>query len=215
MIGALVLSRSGLEHKVSSAIEEKVAWSANPAIVQATEAMDQGKPDEAIRKLQEHVAAKPDSADALVLLQQLHWRKGDAAGHQAATIRLCQLHLKNHDGEAAWHDYEEFLNTGGQQLPPATWLELCRFLEGQQNFDRVVTEYDKLAAAYPKEKQSLLALMSAGRLSLKKLSRPAEALHFYQAASASPVPHLDWESNIQSGIKEATAALSQSAVLSQ
>jgi tetratricopeptide (TPR) repeat protein len=215
MIGALVLSRSGLEHKVSSAIEEKVAWSANPAIVQATEAMDQGKPDEAIRKLQEHVAAKPDSADALVLLQQLHWRKGDAAGHQAATIKLCQLHLKNHDGEAAWHDYEEFLNTGGQQLPPATWLELCRFLEGQQNFDRVVTEYDKLAAAYPKEKQSLLALMSAGRLSLKKLSRPAEALHFYQAASASPVPHLDWESNIQSGIKEATAALSQSAVLSQ
>ncbi len=211
MIGALILSRSGLEHKVSSAIEEKVAWSADPAIVQATEAIDQGKPDEAIKKLEEHVAVKPDSADALVLLQQLHWRQGNSVGHQDATVKLCQLHLKQHDGEAAWRDYEEFQNTGGQHLPATTWLELCRLLEGQQNFDRAVAEYDKLATAYPKDRQSLLALMAAGRLSLKKLGRPAEALHYYRAASASPVPHLDWESNIQAGIKEATATLSQSA----
>jgi membrane associated rhomboid family serine protease len=212
MSGALLLSRSGLEHKVSSAIEEKIAWTADPAIVQATEAIDQGKPEEAIKILEEHVAAKPDSADALVLLQHLHWRQGNPAGHQAATSKLCQLHLKKQDAEAAWCDYEEFQNTGGLHLPATTWLELCRSLEGQQNFDRAVTEYDKLLAAYPREKQSLLALMAAGRLSLKKLGRPAEALHFYRAASASPVPHLDWESNIQAGIKEATAALSQSAV---
>jgi tetratricopeptide (TPR) repeat protein len=95
---------------------------------------------------------------------------------------------------------------------PQFWLELCRVLEGQQNFDRAVAEYDKLASAYPNDKQSLLALMAAGRLSLKKLGRPAEALHFYRAASTSAVPHLDWESNIQAGIKEATATLAQSAV---
>jgi membrane associated rhomboid family serine protease len=212
MIGALALSRSGLEHKVSSAIEEKVSWTADPAIVQATEAIDQGKPEEAIRKLQEHLADKPDSPDALVLLQQLHWRKGNPAGHRDATIKLCQLHLKKQDAEAAWRDYEEFQNTGGLHLPAATWLELCRFLEGRQNFDRAVTEYDKLAVAYPRDKQSLLALMAAGRLSLKKLGRPAGALDFYRAASASVVPHLDWESNIQAGIKEAAATLSQSAV---
>jgi membrane associated rhomboid family serine protease len=212
MIGALILSRSGLEHKVSSAIEEKVSWTADPAIVQATEAIDQGKPEEAIKKLEEHVASKPDSADALVLLQQLHWRQGNPAGHQHATIKLCQLHLKKQDAEAAWRDYEEFQNTGGLHLPATTWLELCRSLEGHENYDRAVTEYDKLAAAYPQEKQSLLALMAAGRLSQKKLGRPAEALHFYRAASDSPVPHFDWESNIQAGIKEATATLSQSAV---
>src|SRR4029077_10127929 len=106
----------------------------------------------------------------------------------------------------------ESQKTGGQQIPVSVWLELCRFLETQQNYDRAVTEYDKLSAAYPKERQSLLALLSAGWLSLKKLNRPAEALHFYRAASASVVPHLDWESNIQAGIKEATASLSQSAV---
>jgi hypothetical protein len=54
--------------------------------------------------------------------------------------------------------------------------------------------------------------MAAGRLSLKKLGRPAEALHFYRTASASSVPHLDWESNIQAGIKEAAAGLSSSAI---
>ena len=212
MIGALVLSRSGLEHKASSAIEEKVSWTADPAIVQATEAIDRGQPEEAIQKLEAHVAAKPDSPDALVLLQQLHWRRGNSAGHQEATIKLCALHLKKQDVEAALHDYEEFQNTGGQNLPAATWLELCRALEGQQNIERAVTEYDKLATAYPKDRQSLLSLMAAGRLSLKKLGRPAEALRFYRAASDSPVPHLDWETNIQAGIKEATATLSQSAV---
>jgi tetratricopeptide (TPR) repeat protein len=212
MIGALILSRSGLEHKVSSAIDEKIAWTADPAIVQATEAMDQGKPEEAIKKLEEHVAAKADSADALVLLQQLHWRQGNPAGHQDATLKLCQLHLKKQDFEDAWRDYEEFEDTGGRDLPASTWLELCRSFEGRQNFDRAVTEYDKLAAVYPQDRQALLALMAAGRLSLRKLGRPAEALHFYRAASASPVPHLDWESNIQAGIKEATAALSQAAV---
>jgi membrane associated rhomboid family serine protease len=212
MLGAFVLSRSGLEHKVSSAIEEKVAWTADPAIVQASEDIDQGRPEEAIKKLEEHVAAKPDSADALVLLQQLHWRRGNPAGHQDATVKLCQLHLKKQDTEAALADYEEFQKTGGQQLPAAVWLELCRALEGQQKIERAVEEYDKLAAEYPKERQSLLALMAAGRLSLKKLGRPAEALRYYRAASASPVPHLDWETNIQAGIKEATATLSQSAV---
>jgi membrane associated rhomboid family serine protease len=215
MIGALLLSRSGLEHKVSSAIDEKVSWTADPAIVQATEAAEQGKPEEAIKKLEEHVAAKPDSPDALLLLQQLHWRQGNSAGHQAATVKLCQLHLKKQEGEAALRDYEEFQDTGGQHLPAATWLDLCRSLEGQQNFERAVAEYDKLAMAYPKDKQSLLALMAAGRLSLRKLGRPAEALRFYRAASASPVPHLDWESNIQAGMKEAIATLSESAVHSE
>jgi tetratricopeptide (TPR) repeat protein len=92
-------------------------------------------------------------------------------------------------------------------MPASTWLELCRSAEGQQNFERAVEEYDRLARAYPSERQSLLALMSAGRLSLKKLNRPAEALRFYRAAADSPVPHLDWAMNIQGGIVEAEKAL--------
>jgi len=70
-----------------------------------------------------------------------------------------------------------------------------------------VEEYDKLARAYPTERQSLLALIAAARLSLKKLNRPAEALRFYTEAAASPVPHLDWTMNIEAGIQEAQKSL--------
>ena len=213
MLAALGLRYTGLEHKANAAIEEKVGnWTADPAIVKAHDAIEQGKVDEAISVLRQHVAARPDAADAYQILQQLYWRKGDKAAHQQATLKLCQLHLKTHDGEAAWRDYEEFSNAGGERLPAPLWLELCRFLEGQQNFDRAVSEYEKLAQAYPTEKQALLSLISAGRLALKQLGRPVDALRYYQAAAASVVPHADWETNIQNGIQAAKSALAGSAV---
>jgi membrane associated rhomboid family serine protease len=207
MIAAVIIRKTGWEQQASEAIEQKVSWTADPLMVQANELVEQGKIDEAIAKLRECVKTKPDAVDAYAMLQQLYWRKGDTAGHQDVTSRLCQLHLKRQDKEAAWRDYEEFQNTGGQNLPAATWLELCRYLEEQQNLDRAVSEYEKLAAAWPKEKPSVLALIAAGRLSLKRLNRPADALRFYQAAAASPVPHLDWDANIQTGITAANAAL--------
>ena len=73
-------------------------------------------------------------------------------------------------------------------------------------------EYEALASAYPAEKQSLLAQLAGGRLCLKRLHDPQHALRFYQAAAASTVPHLDWESNIQNGVEEAKRTLAGSAV---
>jgi hypothetical protein len=43
---------------------------------------------------------------------------------------------------------------------------------------------------------------------LKQLNRPTEALGYYKAAAASPVPHLDWQATIEKGIQEAEKALS-------
>ena len=206
-LGAVGLRYSGLEHTANQAIEAKVTWTADPAIVQATEKMDQGKLDEAIGILQAHTAGGAGSVDAWTLLTQVYWRKNDIPKYHEAIVKLCQLHLKAQNAEAAWQDYGEYLNSGGERMPASTWLELCRAAEGQQNFERAVEEYDKLAQSYPSERQSLLALMAAGRLSLKQLRRPAEALRFYQAAAASPVPHVDWEVNIQGGITEAQKAL--------
>src|SRR6266478_3854185 len=207
-IAATGLSYSGLEHVANQAIEAKVSWTADPALVQATEKMDQGKIDEAIAILQTHLAATPNSLDACILLSQLYWRKNDVPKYHENIIKQCQLHLKAQNPEAAWQDFGEYLNSGGERMPASTWLELCRAAETQQNFERAVEEYDKLARAYPTERQSLLALMAAGRSSQKKLNRPGEALHFYKAAADSPVPHLDWAVNIQSGILEAQKALS-------
>ncbi len=202
-LAALVIQRTGLEHKANAAIEEKIGWTADPAIVQGTELMEQGKVDEAIAVLQKHIAAKPDALDAYSLLRQLYWRRNNLPAYYDATAKLCQLHIKGHDPEIAWQDYQEYLNAGGDRMPAPTWLELCRIAEGRQDFERAVAEYARLAETFPSERQSLLALLSAGRLSLKKLNRPADALRFYKAAADSRVPHLDWETNIQAGLKEA------------
>lgn len=204
---ALSLRYSGLEHKANTAIEAKVTWTADSGIVQASEQMDQGKLEEAIATLQGYIATKPNSIEAYTLLEQVCWRKNDIPSYHKAITQLCQLHLKAQDTEAAWRDYEEYMNSGGTAMPASTWLELCRAAEGKEEYDRAVAEYERLATAYPKERQSLMALMAAGRLTLKKVNRPFDALKFYKAAAASPVPHLDWDLNIQAGIQEAEKAL--------
>jgi len=209
-VGAVGLRYCGLEHVANQAIESKVSWTADPAMVQATEKMEQGKLDEAIALLEAYVAGKPDSLEAYSILPQLYSRKNDINKFLEATIKVCQLHLKAKDIDAAWEDYGEYLNSGGERMPAATWLELCRAAEGQQRLERAVAEYDRLAKTYPGEQHSLLALMAAGRLSLK-LNQPAEALRLFQVAMTSEVPHLDWETSILGGIREAEKALAAEA----
>jgi tetratricopeptide (TPR) repeat protein len=209
-LAAVVIRHTGWEHQANAAIEEKISWTADPAIVQGTDLMNQGKVEEAIAILQQYVATKPDAIDAYFLLQQLYWRKNDLPKHHETTIKLCQLHLKAQNEDAAWQDYQEYLNTGGKGMPAATWLELGRIAEAQQNFERAATEYANLAAAYPTERPSLLALLSAGRLYSKKLNRPSDALRYYKAAAASAVPHMDWQANIEAGIRDSQKALSGS-----
>lgn len=210
VLAALIIQKTGLEHSANAVIEDKIGWTADPAVVQGTECMEQGKYDDGIAVLKKYIATKPDAADAYSVLRQLYWRKNDVPAYLEATIKLCQLHLKAQDTEAAWQDYQEYSNAGGDRMPAATWLELCRMAEGQQHFEKAVTEYEHLAKAYPNERQSLLALLSAGRLALKQLNRPSDALVYYKAAKASAVPHADWESNIQAGIQNAENALAGS-----
>ena len=206
MFGAYVVRRSGLEQQANEAIESELGWQSSPGIVSASEALDQGRVDEAAAALQKHLTANPPSIDALNLLQLVQWRRQDMPAYLQATVQLCQFHLKDQDFDAAWKNFEEFNTGGGDNMPAATWLELLRHLEAQQNFERAVTEYERLAAAYPAQKESLLARLSAGRLYLKKLNRPADALRNYKAAQTSTVPHLDWEANIRMGIQAAEVA---------
>jgi tetratricopeptide (TPR) repeat protein len=203
---ALALRYTGLEKKANDAIEAKVSWTADPAIVQATEHMQAGKLDEAVATLQGFLKTKPDSTDALTILQQAYWRKNDINSYRDTTAKVIQLQLKNQNVDAAWQDYEDFKTAGGESLPAPVWLELCRAIEGKGQYERAVEEYDHLAKAFPSERPALLALLAAGRLALKNLNRPAEALRFYEAADKSPVPHLDWDTNIRNGIENARKA---------
>ena len=211
VVAALGMRYSGLEQHADQAIEAKVGWTADPRIVQATERMEKGQLDEALAELQKFLSEKPNSLDALRLLSQVCWRKSDLPAHRNALMKLCELQFKSQNAEAAWESYQEFLNSGGDKPPAKLWLELCRYLENQQNLDRAVSEYERLAEAYPQEEQSFMALMSAGRLCLKRLNRPPDALRLYQAAKASRIPHLDWDTNIDAGIQEAQTGQAQTA----
>jgi tetratricopeptide (TPR) repeat protein len=189
-------------------VESKLSWTTHPQIEQAHELIEQGQMDAAGELLRQHLAEQPGSMDAAILLCDVCRKKNDLPGVQDAAARLCALHLKAREADAAWQDYEEFLNAGGVHLPAATWLELARSVEAQQKFERALSEYLSLADVFSAERSGLIAQLAAARLCLKRLNRAQDALHLFQAAAASPVPHLDLEVNIQAGVKEAQAALS-------
>lgn len=205
---AVAIQHSGFEQKASKAIEEKLGWSNDPELELASSNMDHGQLGDAIAHLNAYLAKKPNSADAYNMLRQIYQRQNDTKSYLDVTVKSCALHLRAHEVEAAFQDYADFVDNGGGKMPAATWLELCKGAEEKQEFDRALSEYQQLAAAYPTERQALTAQLSAARLCLKRLGRPADALTLYQAAAASPIPHLDWEQHIQSGIKEAKNAMS-------
>jgi len=208
-IVAVAIRYSGLEHKMNKAIEEKVAWAPPAAITQADELMEHDRLDEAAAILNDYLATEPESVGGWNLLLGVHWQNRKIPECREAAIKLCGLHLQAGECEAAWQDYNEFLNLGGDKVSPAVWLELCRVPEQQQDFRRAVGEYEKLAATYPSEQQALMAQLAAARICLKRLNRPQDALRFYEAAETSTVPHLDLELDIQSGIREARIAIAE------
>jgi len=71
MSGAFVIQKSGLEQKASEEIDSKIGWAGDPEVVRAEEALEQGNVEGDASILEQHVATKPDSIDALVILQQV------------------------------------------------------------------------------------------------------------------------------------------------
>jgi membrane associated rhomboid family serine protease len=212
-LAAVAIQHSGLEQKANKAIEEKVGWTNDPELEQAGGMMEHGQLAEAQVILTNYVTVKPNSLDAWNLLRQVYTRQNNTKDYLDATVKTCALHLRAHEVEAASQDYAEFTNSGGSKMPATTWLELCKGAEEMQDFERAFAEYQRLAQTYPADRRALTAQLSAARLCLKRLKRPQDALALYEAAAASPVPHLDWEQHIHAGIKDAKAAMSSGSAI--
>jgi membrane associated rhomboid family serine protease len=212
-LGALALSYSGLERKANKAIEEKISWTTDPEINQASDLIENGKLEGAAVILNKYLAEKPDSLGAWNMLRAIHWRRNEIPACRDVAGKLCVLNAEAKMYEAAWLDYEEFLNMGGDKMPPDIWLELCRVPEQRNDFKRALSECEKLAVAYPATRHGLMAQLGAARIMLTRLDRPEEALRLYEIASASTVPHLDLEREIESGIRGANAALQRTSSL--
>jgi tetratricopeptide (TPR) repeat protein len=201
LILALVIRFSGLEQKVDQAIEAKVGWSAAPQIVRANELLEANDFDGAIRELQAHIAAHPDAIDAHEMLPAMYWRKGDTPAYLEALEKVCALHLKAQNMEAAWQDYDDYEKGGGHKMPPAHWLTLCRYAEDQQQWERAAEAYERLAEAWPDDRTSITALLSAGRIRLRQLSDKDKARKLYLAAQNSKVPHAEWADTIRKALE--------------
>ena len=203
---AAVLHYSGIEKRMEQAMDSQVSWSADPRIVKASDYLEENNYDSAIAELQTQIKDKPDCIEAWELLPSLYWKKGNIAAHQEALETVCRLHVKSKNFEAAWQDYEDYVRAGGgnSKMPCATWFELCRNAEDQQNWERASTEYENLANAYPAERASILSLISAARIHLT-LGNSAHAQQLYAAAQASPVPHRDWDETIRKGLEKTAA----------
>jgi membrane associated rhomboid family serine protease len=207
MVGAVVLKYSGVEHTLDQAIEAKVSWTADAPIVRATELLEGNQAGAAVSELQAHVKEKPDSVDAQELLLKAQEKASDTAGQKETLGNLCRLYVSAGDLDTAWNYYQQFTNLGGDRLPRGVWMEMCRYLESQQNWDRAVIEYEHFAEKNSGERASVPALVSAARICQTKLYRVADAERLYKAAAASPVPHTDLEGAIQDGLQQCAASV--------
>jgi membrane associated rhomboid family serine protease len=208
-LAAVALRYSGLERKANKAIEEKITWTTDLELTQAGDLIENGKLEDAAVILNKYLAEKPDSLGAWNMLRAIHWRRSEISFCRDVAGKLCVLNVEARMFEAAWLDYEEFLNLGGDKMPPAVWLQLCRVPEERGDYKRALSEYERLAGAHPAERQGLLAQLSAARILLRRLDRPDEAVRLYETLSASATPRLDLEREIEAGIREAKATLSQ------
>ncbi|MBI3404672.1 MAG: rhomboid family intramembrane serine protease [Acidobacteria bacterium] len=206
--GAVVtlgLKASGVEHAVDKAIEAEVTCTADPRIHTATELIAQNHAPEAVAELRQLISEKPEMVEAHSLMVTAQMKAQDYDGLKETLAILCRLHIKSKELDVALQNYDEFCNAGGEKIGASEWQAICRHLETLQCWERAATEYEKLAHAYPADRISVSALISAARVRLKRLNDKSAAARLYQEAEASPVPHLDWDDAIRMGLKEAKA----------
>lgn len=205
-LGAVLLRAMGIEQAANEAIEAKVSWTADPAIVRATEALAENKPEDAIATLKQAVKEKPEAIDGWDLLLRAQEKAGDEEGRKDTLANLCRLHVMAGEMEAAAEDFDAYRGLGGGTLPRAVWLELCRHYEKEQRFETAVEEYEKLAEAHPATRAGVTALVEAARICLGNLNRPEWAEKLLRAAQASPAQHGDLDAGIEEDLKKCGTA---------
>jgi membrane associated rhomboid family serine protease len=206
-LGALLVKCSGLEHSLDQAIDAKVSWTADARIVRATDSLEENNPAAAIAALRQLVAEKPDSVEGWEMLLAAQQRRQDLQGQKETLEGLCRLHVSAGEMDSAWNDYVQFTGLGGEKIPRGVWLELCRYLEGKQDWEGAATEYERLAEKNPRERAGVSALVSAARIRMTSLNEPERAAKLFQAAADSPAPHSDLDAAIQDGLKQCSKSL--------
>ena len=208
-IAAVALRYSGLEHKVNKAIEEKVAWTPDPEITQAGDFMESGKLDEAAATLNNYLTTKPDSVEAWNLLRAVYWRASNIPAYREATGKLCDLHVRSRESEDSLARLRGFLE---RRRRKSATVSLARTLPRTRATTGFRTRSQRVREA--RCGLSFRAAVSYGAACCRPnlpqaIEPPAGCVRLYEAASASAVPHIDLEQDIESGIRKARIAITQ------
>jgi len=109
------------------------------------------------------------------------------------TIMAFEIKANDHEGGVAERiRFSEFWR--GESLRPL-WLDLCRQLENPTDLERTAGSTRPLRRPIQTGNKGCWR-RGRGRIYLKRLNRPADALRCYEAAHASIVPHSDWQATI-------------------
>lgn len=209
VFGAVVslgIKYSGLEKKLNAKVIEETEWTTDPELEQASTMLHSGKSDEALPILEGYIKKKPDSVDAWTLLREVYKRYRNDPAYLNACLTLCTLHIKAGEIELAEGSVGDFVKGGGKHLPAQVWLDYAAAYEDKGEHERAVHEYETLSKAYVTDRESVLAQLAAGKIYLQQLSRPKDALKFYQAAAVSRASHADLNAEIQAGLRDAGGA---------
>ena len=191
--------------------DPETIWVPDDQYLNAMDLLDRHDASGCITEVRAYLTQNPNSLEGWQLLMRAQDYKGDHAGEREETLpQLIRLTLAANNNDLAHTYIEQYRSVGGTQLPPATWIELCRKYEKDQLWDAAAREYEQLGQAYyATDRVSLTALMSAARIHNSKLNRPTEAARLYVLAQNSPLPHLDIDGMIEQGLKQCAASAAE------
>jgi len=202
---AVALGLSGFDEKISQAIEGQVSLQQAPEVIQAQEMVEQGRAAEAIPLLEQFAARQPANIDAQLELLRASQAAQDRTREARAYNRLIGLYLMQNVPDTAVALYQEtVLHDLDMQVPAPLRLKVARQMERLGELDAAAEEYRNIHGHGNADATSFQALLAHANLALKQGNK-AEAIQLFTIAQHSPVPHLEWETNIAHGLNQANA----------
>ena len=169
VVGAIV-HYSGIGKRLAPTnVKRASSFGTGNAIHEAVAHMEEGEPDEAIRKLKQRLEAVPNDEKACLALAKIYGEIGHRQPEIATYVRLIRLLLQKNKPNEALQAYSTVTETYQVDEPPLRlpirdWMLLCQHLAAREMPREAASEYEKLALAYPGEMLAHEALVCAAEL---------------------------------------------------
>lgn len=203
VIIAVLVRISGIEKRLDASIENRDAFSEDPAVAEAARYTDTGKYGAAIVKLEAVLAKEPRRMDALLELLRASAGAGDAGRESRTKIKLIELYLQAGAPQSAMALYAEL---GGAvqrtTVPPSLRMRIARQYDKMGIADRAWVTFQELHAQKDDRSIALAALVAHADLATR-LGRRSDALLLWQRAEAHGDP--DLTNVVREGMARATA----------